>query len=129
MKKKKFNKNFDYLQYIKKKRFNKKFNKIYVVLFFKYVKSNIFFSIIYKKKVKFILSTGMLGYDGKKKRSYMAMEKMIIKICNVLEKSLQRLHKFKLKKKKFKNLKIEIFLFLDLYMNFFRIKKPLMLMF
>ncbi|NRA73119.1 MAG: hypothetical protein HRU24_19240 [Gammaproteobacteria bacterium] len=99
--------------------------KKYLTLFLKYKKRNLFFSIIYKKKVKFLVSSGMLGYSGKKKCSLLAMEKLIIKICSVLEEYL----KFLYKKNKSKNIDIKILIVLDLYMGIYRVKKPLVLMF
>lgn len=100
-------------------------NTRYVTLYLKYKKNNLFFSIVYEGKVKFLVSSGMIGYFGKKKCSYLAMEKLVIKICSVLEDYLKYLHN----KYKPKKVYIEILLFLDLYMGLSRIRKPLVLMF
>ena len=100
-------------------------NTRYVTLYLKYKKNNLFFSIVYEGKVKFLVSSGMIGYFGKKKCSYLAMEKLVIKICSVLEDYLKYLHN----KYKPKKVYIKILLFLDLYMGLSRIRKPLVLMF
>ena len=47
---------------------------------------------------------------------------MIINICKILDNFIEVLYKKKI-------FNIKLYLYLDLYNNFFRIKKPLLLMF
>ena len=53
------------------------------------------------------------------------MEKLVIKICTILENYLKLLYK----KNKSKNIDIKILMVLDLYGRFYKFKKPLLLMF
>jgi hypothetical protein len=92
-----------------------------IILFFKHTKSNVFLSIIYKKKVKFLISSGMMEFKGRSKCAYISIEKLIRKFCHIYFDFLLKLNK--------SNIKIKTFLFLDLAINFYRLRKPLLLSF